>query len=113
MPSAEETGNWLWMLWQSPAHPGLPSGIMARRHHRIRSCIYDGEGDKFSADSIDITAIPPDNTTSMRFIPLASNHLGRRGWHFQALLLETAISLDGYPLMILDHIVAQDVRRLE
>ena len=23
---------------------------------------------------------------------------------------ETAISLDGYPLMILDHIVAQDVR---
>ena len=26
---------------------------------------------------------------------------------------ETAIPLDGYPLMILDHIVAQDVRRLE
>ena len=25
-------------------------------------------------------------------------------------LSETAISLDGYPLMILDHIVAQDVR---
>ena len=35
-------GNWLWMLWQSPAHLGLPSG-MARRHHRIRSCMMARE----------------------------------------------------------------------
>ena len=32
--------------------------------------------------------------TSMRFIPLASNHLRRsRGWHFEALLLELSFHI--------------------
>ena len=52
--------------------------------------MHEGEGDKFSADSRSRQSL--QTATSMRFIPLASNHLGRRGWHFEALLLEFVFS---------------------
>ena len=54
--------------------------------------MHDGEGDKFSADSRSRQSL--QTSTSMRFIPLlASNHLGRRGWHFEALLLELSFHI--------------------
>ena len=53
--------------------------------------MHEGEGDKFSADSRSRQSL--QTATSMRFIPLASNHLGRRGWHFEALLLELSFHI--------------------
>ena len=54
--------------------------------------MHDGEaGDKFSADSRSLQSLP--TSTSMRFIPLASNQFGRRGWHFEALLLELSFHI--------------------
>ena len=60
---------------------------------------------------------------SMRFIPLASNHLGRRGgWHFEALLFKLSFHIVHKPsgcrlmqgtfaMLSADHQAAADIRR--
>ncbi len=49
------------------------------------------EDRKFRKD--DASAMPVQDSATMRLIPLAMNHLGRRGGHFQAALKEFATVL--------------------
>ena len=50
--------------------------------------MHKAESKKFSDDSK--SEMPVQSRPGMRFIPLAANQFGRRGWHFQALLVELA-----------------------
>ena len=50
--------------------------------------MHTAEARKFRDDAK--SSKPIQGRQGMRFIPLASNQFGRRGWHFQALLVELA-----------------------
>ena len=57
--------------------------------------MHKAEMKKFSDDRA--AARPIQEDPAMRLIPLAANQFGRRGWHFEALLIELAYYLVDRP----------------